>query len=820
MGRRRKSGERIGGQEPDDYFRLGAFEMARFGRVVISRMNVNEEQRAQLTAALAASYPEIVDEVEALISAISARIARMPPLTLLQRGWWAHAAGVLGFDKDADRFDQGMALRMIDYVQSVVVSVPPSADQIGGEEFEREWQALSDDVRALFTTLSLRYPLRKTATRLEADPNLDMGLEEFRTRAELLWMNVRGERYHVHEAQALLDKLGPHSDILEQLFAIDAPGLVAELETILAKLTRGIADLTEDMREFEQAMIARMEEIAAADLSADLDYLCDKAFEDPTLQAANKRVVGGLLGFDLFNVAFGTRLPEALAEALSYGPGEEEDFFSPGPMVGWPLRVWPVMKRPFLKVDGRYYCFDMFSLFDNFYRVLQRLIFERAPEYRVLWNERQQAVSEALPFDYLQRILPCATVHRPVYYRWKSGDGPAQWHEADGLLIYDDHLLVVEVKAGAFTYTSPATDLAAHIASLENLILSPAKQGSRFLDYLESAGEVSLYDADHREIARLRREDYRSVALLAVTLDPFTDLAARAQHLRRFGIEIGARPLWCLSIDDLRAYADLFDDPLLFLHYIEQRIDAAGSELVELDDELDHLGMYLAENQYRRFAAEISASNNGRFEFNGYRTKLDEFFSAVIHEENPSPPRQEMPARLAEVVAFLSAGDRPGRSMLASFLLDAAGDERERFATSIDQGLDDHVRLGRTRPSSSYGELSYTHFVWSPSVPRDPELALDFTRAIVAGNSEPGRLLIEITCDETGRITDVEWSFVTLEGLNESEVALARAHAKQLADRRVTARRALGKIRVNEQCPCGSGRKYKKCHGARYGGLE
>ena len=36
---------------------------------------------------------------------------------------------------------------------------------------------------------------------------------------------------------------------------------------------------------------------------------------------------------------------------------------------------------------------------------------------------------------------------------------------------------------------------------------------------------------------------------------------------------------------------------------------------------------------------------------------------------------------------------------------------------------------------------------------------------------------------------------------------------KRTADRQFEARRAGQKIGRNEQCPCGSGKKYKKCHG-------
>lgn len=339
------------------------------------------------------------------------------------------------------------------------------------------------------------------------------------------------------------------------------------------------------------------------------------------------------------------------------------------------------------------------------------------PEYKTLWNERQQLLSETLPFKYLLKLLPGASIWQPVYYRWKAGDGPSQWHEADGVLVYDDHLFVIEVKAGAFTYTSPATDLPAHIESLRSLVLNPARQGQRFVDYFESADEVPIYNSDHHEIGRIRRADIRHITICAINLDPFTELAARAHHLRKIGVDIGLRPVWVISVDDLRAYADLFVDPLKFLHFIERRMEAARSEIIELTDEFDHLGMYIAENDYARYAIELRGKGKARLEFNGYRSVIDDDFSNMLRGDAPKSPEQKMPARIAELIRFLSSGTKPGRSMLASFLLDAAGDHRETIANSLDNALADHLKIGRTRPLSTYGEHAFTLFVWSPLVP-------------------------------------------------------------------------------------------------------
>ena len=699
---------------------------------------------------------------------------------------------------------------MIDYIQSVIASVKP-AENIASDVNEEEWNLLSERVGTLFTRLTLEYQLALTASKKNKNPDLDMAVEEFRFRTEIMWMNVRGERYQCHERQALEDILLPHSDVLVRLFGIDAQTLIDELDKIRAKLSHGLMDLMVEFDSFRTDTLDRLEALSLQSGSTDLEDLRDKVFEDSALGARRERIGGELFGLDLYDVEKNTDIPKPLLDELTWSPGEEKDFFAPGPFRGWPLRVWPTMRRPFIRLQGRTLCFDMFTLFDGFYRVMQRILFRLAPEYRTTWNERQKAVSEELPFKYLSRLLPGAQIIRSVYYRWKSGEGPAQWHEADGLVIYDDHLIVVEVKAGAFTYTSPAIDLPAHIASLENLARSPASQGNRFVDYFESASEVVIADSDHNEIGRLRRSTFRHVTICAVTLDPFTELAARAQHLEKIGVDIGKRPVWLLSVDDLRVYAELIGDPLTFLHFVEQRMTAAQSELVDLNDEMDHLGLYLKENNYAMYAAELAGGGAAKLQFDGYRTLIDDYYSAVIRGEPAAPPRQEKPVRIAEIINFLNKSRKPGRSAVASFLLDAAGDHREAIAKLIDEQIKGNSKFGRPRPFSTYGDHAFTLWTWSPPVQRNSVFALKHTMAVVAAAHEEQRLMIELECDPTGMVKDIHWSYVNLDGLSADERAEVEKAANELRRQRVEAAKKDHKIGRNEPCPCGSGKKYKKC---------
>lgn len=758
---------------------------------------------------MAARLPAIVAEIDDLVGQIADQVSRLPAASLLHRAWWELAMANI-MSGGSGESDLLAAMRMVDYVQSVIASVKP-AEIDAPQVSEEEWALLSERVTTLFTRLTLEYQMALTASKTQENNDLDMQLEEFRYRVEVMWMNIRGERYQCHEKQALEDILLPHSDVLVRLFGIDAQMLIDEVDKILTKLSRGLMDLMTEFDSFHEDTLKRLDELVEETGSTDIEALRDKVFEDPALDARRRHVGGGLFGLDLYDVGANTNIPKALLDELAWFPGEDEDFFAPGPFCGWPLRVWPTMKRPFVRLQDRTLCFDMFALFDGFYRVMQRIVFRLAPDYRTVWNERQKSVSEDLPIKYLSRLLPGAKVVRPVYYRWKSGEGPAQWHETDGLVIYDDHLIVVEVKAGAFTYTSPATDLPAHIASLENLARSPASQGNRFVDYLESAPEIVISDSNHRETDRLRRSSFRHVSICAVTLDPFTELAARAQHLKKIGVDLGERPVWLISVDDLRVYAELIADPLTFLHFVEQRMGAARSELVDLMDEMDHFGLYVKENNYAMYANELVGPNTAKLQFDGYSAIIDEYYSALLRGEPVVAPRQAMPPRISEIIEVLNKSRLPGRSRIASFFLDAAGDHRETIARLIDEQLKDNAKLRRPKPFSTFGDHALTLWTWSPSVQRDAEFAVRHTRAVVAAAQEVVRLQVELECDSEGSIVDIHWLDVSLNGPSIAERAEAEEAGKALRRQRVAAAMRDRKVGVNEPCPCGSGKKFKKC---------
>lgn len=138
MGKQRKSGRRPA--KPDDYFAAGPFEFARFGKTTIGRSRATAEQFAAAQAKMVELYLTIVGEIDAVVNAIASRIARLPPEQLLYRAWWEFASSMIGLKGKLAESDQLSAMRMVDYVQSVIASIPaqPYAPTVTEEEWESD----------------------------------------------------------------------------------------------------------------------------------------------------------------------------------------------------------------------------------------------------------------------------------------------------------------------------------------------------------------------------------------------------------------------------------------------------------------------------------------------------------------------------------------------------------------------------------------------------------------------------------------------------------------------------------------------------------
>lgn len=172
-----------------------------------------------------------------------------------------------------------------------------------------------------------------------------------------------------------------------------------------------------------------------------------------------------------------------------------------------------------------------------------------------------------------------------------------------------------------------------------------------------------------------------------------------------------------------------------------------------------------------------------------------------------------MPPRLREVLDFLDDSTIPGRSNIACYLLDLSGEWRESFFCWIETELKELPVRGRCLPSSSHGNVRLTIFVSKAgTVPRSHADSLDHTRVVMICADEPDRVLLELSYDSGGTLIALDWSVVNLVELPASELARLQHAGERLKEKRIIKSiQSDGKIGRNESCPCGSGKKFKRC---------
>ncbi len=800
--------------KPDDFFEAAGITIARYGRFIQFQSHRTTEQQRQIEAHQASMYPQVISEINDRVSRIRQLVSQYDPLTLLQRGYWAMSASMLGKMSEHEySFEDGIMVRMIDYVQAVIVSTPPAQATV--ELTDEGWQQLHDEVQELYQSLFLTFHIVNSARLKATQPDYDIDYDFFCVQAQMHATFVRSLRYPAHDWEFLEDFLGPHDDEFRKLFGISVGNFVDGIRRIHHSLMRNNIAAIKDMYEEHQKAMQQLDAMEEPDLPGLMAHLA----ENPEWQQRMESIAGRIMGLHLFELERFTNLPPQLLDELSLEPGKDKTFFAPGDYTGWPLRVFPTKWRPFLKIDGKHYCFELINIMDDVYRAMQRLICRLDPDYVNKWNDRQKEASEQRPIELLQELLPGAIVYRSLYYPWKQDEtGKAKRCELDGLLIYDDMLLAVEVKGGAFTWTTPLTDFPAYLKSIKDLLKKPADQATRFLQYLRSSETVAVYNEQDHEVATLSHGRFRVVIPLCVTLDALTTAAYQINELKAVGITV-PETVCSLAIDDLRVYRDIFPSAIFFAHFIQKRYEAEHDPLVHVNDELDHLGLYLAHLNYVRHV-QVLTSNLGAEvrSWDGYRKEIDEYyFQSQCEPEQAKRPYPAVSTRMSEIIACLNAKGLPGRCRCASVLLDMPKESRDDFEIAFEKALTRSLERGQPSPFHIQGESSVTVFCDAPGIQAlSADDKREYTLAWMTRANVASRLLLSVFCDAEGCVESVDWEELRLKDIPQEQRSQIKAMAVSQAKRRISKHlKEHGKIGRNDLCPCGSGRKFKRCCGNR-----
>lgn len=780
----------------DDYYNDGLVELARYGKIVSMRNLSTPEQHAKIKAYYKEEYPKVKARIDEKIKKIKDEISICNPLMLLKfTKDMVMLSEMNKFSEIEYTSEENVVIRTQEYIQSILVSSENHFENSEStEDQEKRWHLVLADIEDLYQEFVCFYyywSVYKIDTGEISDEIIHYIVE-----SQTLYL-VRGNRYQIFELEPLKHLLPPHNDVLVELFGVTAEQIIEGLKKLEYSMSQGLADAWMDMgKKYDEFC-------KLVDLGKDP--------EDAIKETQNEvsAVLDNVLGVALNNIFHITRWDKRLIDALSLGIGECTSFFDGSEFSGWPIMELPTKKKPFIKIDGISYGFDYYSLFDNFYRALQKEIFRLKPTYVDTWSKRQNFASEEMVKILFLNLLPGATAYSGNYYPVNTS--LKQMNENDLLITYDNYLFIIEVKAGSFPQTPPINDFAAHIEAYTKLAQEADSQCSRTIKYLNEHQCAPFYDKYKRKKFEINNiAEYKEVYSFSVTVDNFNEFAAKAEKLNF--ITLSSKTI-VISYDDLLAYDKYFDSPIYFLHFLKQRKAAIDIPQIALNDELDHLGMYISHNMYSITASEFP--DEYKVNWQGFRRDLDNYFCKLyLPELNATKPVQKIPLEITEIIQLLEHGTEKNKIDAAHFFLNMSSESKDDFCKAIHNALKRQLEIGRMLVTTAFGDIRYCLFVAVPEIKIKSELERqDYVYSTILSNESMPIMRIDLDYDKDSKLLGVKLKQCNYSDIPADDIDRLKDLSNEIAKSRIGSfqRQNHKKVGRNDPCPCGSGKKYKKC---------
>lgn len=751
---------------------------------------------------LKSKLPELEEEINQRIESIWNKISQTDPKALLMCSSDMEKAGSFQPLGDiAIAMPNDFPSRPTEYIQSVVASSEIFRNlKLDNEMPESLYMGIIADIEEL--AMKTQLYILCWACNLEESVKDEEDCKLI-VEAQEMYL-VRGDRYQIFQERFYRPLLNPHNEEFGKLFGLSADDVVSGLLALENALSQGRIEGLNILGDF-------FDGFNDGDLPNPDDLLPEQA-------AILSSAIFETFSVEHFDVSRITKWPEKFIDSLSFNPGDAQ-WFDQGRYKNWPIVSLPVRRKPFIKLDGSYYCFDYYTLMDNFYRVIRQTLIECDANYEQMWQIKQKEASEGLVAEILSNILPGSTCYTSNYFLPTNKKGGLT--ENDLIVCFHDSLIIVEIKAGSFTYAPPLTDWSKHVRDYQSLIEKADHQCSRVHEYLRKYEQKApLLDAHGNTKAEIDMSAVTDIFEISVTIDDINAFASKAERLSFLNLKSGAISL---SINDLMVYEDYFEDPFEFLHFLSQRRNASRNKKLAFNDELDHLGMYIENNYYSLDQPGDEAYDT--IYVVDSRDELDAYYSnGRKHGIDIPKPRQKMPGFYNALFQSPGVAKMENPVQCTSYLLDFSSETRDSFSEQI-QILFNRARVrgcpqilnlsGSARDSQSVRMSCFVNMSASDTNQvENVKESREYALSIMLANNEIDRALLILSGSENETLDNIYFESLKPQSIDPEEamrlLSMGLQHTQRFVDNHV---KTNGKIGRNEPCPCGSGLKYKKCHG-------
>jgi len=626
-----------------------------------------------------------------------------------------------------------------------------------------------------------------------------------------------GKRYDVFEVQH-------HKDLLECL----KEEFLDTYNFSLNDLYNGILELKNNFYfKFENSAnelrsIVKKEKI---DINDDGTYNIPERLDDNKKEKIEE-YSNNIFSLELANIQENTKWTTFFIEQFIVDKEEYKEFWDNISIENWDRLINKIKYRPLIKIDDNYYILLEQQFYDNFDRIAILGMCQKLKNKREEIRARYTSNVEQVVLNYFKNIFNTKQSYIGNYYEYNQ-----KIIENDILLIYDNNVFIIEVKAGNFTPELASSDLDSHKETLNNLIVKANQQQDSLEKCLIDKKSVTIFDSNNKKTrnkkAEIKINDDTKIFKIIITAEAFNDIEARIDKVKILSLSENTL-VFCL--DDLRVYSEYFrQHPCYFIQYLLQRKKAIGNKNIDLVDELYHLGMWIEYNFYNEYINKrikgFEEENDimgelGIVAISGedWMEELDTYYNSLWFKKSKvSKPFRKTPKEIKKVIKFCEENiELENHTYLTTFLLNLNFDTQNQIEKIILQSKEFYKNNRRPK----YGYMTLTKKdendidgVCISSIYDEQDIDKDvlfkdaYANMYLAKNNKV--LVVFLYYDKKDEIVKVflrilsplDYGARTTEILNLAEALRCKRGIKLESK----------KIGRNELCPCGSGKKYKRC---------
>lgn len=284
-----------------------------------------------------------------------------------------------------------------------------------------------------------------------------------------------------------------------------------------------------------------------------------------------------------------------LLDVLSLEFGDNAKFLAENEFKGHIANVTKVGEMPFIKYEGRYFCFSVLLAYRNLFKIVENLIKRDKKYYQThfLGNEYEECrdnYMERKTKELLKFALREVIFYPSAKYTVVGDDGNPKDTELDVLGVGEHDVFVVEAKAHKLTDGDKRAGGKGLMDKLKDSIGYASYQSERAKQYIESS-KKPIFRCNGK-LVTVDKGNIKHVYKIVTTFDHFSAIICDMNNLIKEGVmQPEYKDTWLVSLFDLMVVVEYCQNSEEFKEYVKLREKVADADIY-FCDELDLFAAY------------------------------------------------------------------------------------------------------------------------------------------------------------------------------------------------------------------------------------